>query len=198
MLSKDIFATGMQQLKDYYHGWWFKLDETPDNARIIAEWYIAFSEFSDEQFVSMVKYYKKVSSKGPNSPYDLYAPMIGAEYDCYLTADEAFLKVVTLIKSAENEGCEYSNYKFAGDRDRFLMLLDKYRFLKDTYLEFEDGFPQRLDDPYFINAFKKAYAERVKRNINASRLEYLNGNASALKFTNSKYLIGNNNKRLEA
>lgn len=197
MLDFEIFSEGMQQLKDYYHGWWFKLDDTQDSSRILAEWYKAFSEFGDGQFVDMITFYKKVSSKGPNSPYDLYAPMISAEYDCYLTADEAFLKVVTLIKSTENDGCEYSNFKYDGDRVRFLTLLDKYRFLKDTYLEFEDGFPLRLDDPYFINAFKKAYAERVKRNINFSRIDYLNGNASALKFNGSKYLTGNNNMRLE-
>lgn len=194
MLSKELFSDGMQQLKDYYHGWWFKLDDAPDSLRVITEWYKAFSMFSDEQFVDMITYYKKVSSKGPNSPYDLYAPMINAEYDCYLTADEAFLKVVTLIKSTENEGCEYSNYQYGGDRERFLTLLNKYRFLKDTYLEFEDGFPQRKDDPYFINAFKKAYAERVKRNINFSRIDYLNGNASALKFNGVKYLTGGTQK----
>ena len=188
MLDFEIFSEGMQQLKDYDHGWWFKLDDTQDSSRILAEWYKAFSEFGDGQFVDMITFYKKVNSKGPNSPYDLYAPMISAEYDCYLTADEAFLKVVTLIKSTENDGCEYSNYKYDGDRARFLTLLDKYRFLKDTYLEFEDGFPLRLDDPYFINAFKKAYTERVKRTINVSRIDYLNGNASALKFNGIKYL----------
>lgn len=196
MLSKEILMVGMQQLKDYYHGWWFKLDDTQESSRMLTEWYKAFGAFSDTQFVDMITYYKKVNSKGPNSPYDLYAPMINAEYECYLTADEAFFKVTTLIKSTENDECEYSDYKY-DDRERFLTLLDKYRFLKDIYLEFEDGFPQRLDDPYFINAFKKAYAERVKRSINDARLDYLDGNASALKFTGSRYITGST-KRLEA
>lgn len=196
MLNHEVFTIGMQQLKDYYHGWWFKLDDAPDSLRIITEWYKAFSTFSDEQFVEMLTYYKKVNSKGPNSPYDLYAPMINAEYDCYLSADAAFLKVITLIKRAKDEETEYSNYGYGADRNIFLTLLDKYQFLKDTYLEFEDGFPQRMDDPYFINAFKKAYTERVKRTINVSRIGYLNGNASALKFTGIKYFSGNS-KQLE-
>lgn len=196
MLSHKVFTVGIQQMKDYYHGWWFKLDDSQDSLRIITEWYKAFSTFSDEQFVEMLTYYKKVNSKGPNSPYDLYAPMINAEYDCYLSADAAFLKVITLIKRAKDGETEYSNYGYGADRNIFLTLLDKYPFLKDTYLEFEDGFPQRMDDPYFINAFKKAYTEHVKRTINVSRIDYLNGNASALKFTGIKYFSGNS-KQLE-
>lgn len=163
MLEQKVFLQGINYLKANYLNWAFDIN----NDLMLKVWYKKFANLEASTFMGMIESYTEYNKFPPNSPAELLEIIRGELEKKELDANEAWQETLRLI----------SKYGIFYGKDKIYAELETKPALKKTFIQFERELASlRQSDTYTPEAFKKAYAVNLKRQVETNSCVLLGHN----------------------
>lgn len=167
MLEHKIFLQGINYLKANYINWGFDLS----NDLMLKVWYKKVSNLDASLFMQLVERYTDTNKYAPNSPAELLAVLDEQLFSKELGANEAWGRLREIRQKYPL--CYY----YDDEKEKYYTELEQLTpALKQTAIEYEEELYCGRDDGYFIDQFKKAYVNNLKKLIDQRKCKLLGVN----------------------
>jgi hypothetical protein len=181
MLTKERFLQGIKYLQCNYVNWQFDLN----NDMMINVWYNKFKNLEDITFTRMLEIYTNTNIYPPNSPIQLIDTLDSGLIRNHLASDEAWNKVLELIR----------DYGFYYNSDKIYKAIENDKALTRTVQEYESELRTlQSGDQNIPLRFKKSYELNLKRDIVEEKETLLGINITNM--LDTKTILKIDNKKL--